>query len=199
MAIDLLKSVQLGRFFLKSGLMSRKLSKKPSIWPVMKLLFIVRHAKSSWDNPSLRDFDRPLNGRGKRNVPDMGARLKGLNIAPDLLLSSPANRAITTARGIAKALDYPLTEIEEAPVLYHASTSTIISQIARVDAKVNTLMIFGHNPGFTDLIETLSDFELYNLPTCAVCGIRFKINDWGEILNAQGEKFYYDYPKSRDV
>ncbi len=73
----------------------------------MKTLYIVRHAKSSWDDPYLADFDRPLNGRGKRNVPDMGNRLAQLGIKPDLLLSSPANRAISTANGIAEALGYP--------------------------------------------------------------------------------------------
>lgn len=163
----------------------------------MKTLYIVRHAKSSWDDPFLADFDRPLNGRGKRNVPDMGSRLAALGVKPDLLLSSPANRAISTAKGIAKEIGYNQIAIEEDRGLYHASSYSIREIISEVSDEVETLMIFGHNPGFTSLIAALSSFNLYNLPTCGVCGIRFEINSWAEIQSAQGEKFYYDYPKSR--
>ena len=162
----------------------------------MKTLYIVRHAKSSWDDPYLADFDRPLNGRGKRNVPDMGNRLAQLGIKPDLLLSSPANRAISTANGIAEALGYPKADIKQDRGLYHASSSTIKEIISETSDQVNTLMIFGHNPGFSSLIGVLSGFNLYNLPTCGVCGIRFSIDSWKQILITQGEKCYYDYPKS---
>lgn len=162
----------------------------------MKTLYIVRHAKSSWDDPYLDDFDRPLNGRGKRNVPDMGQRLSKLGVKPDLLLSSPANRAITTARGIASVIGYSKDDISQNRGLYHASSSSIIEIISETDDQVNTLMIFGHNPGFTSLISALSGFNLYNLPTCGICGIRFPINSWRAIHTLKGEKFYYDYPKS---
>lgn len=162
----------------------------------MKQLLIVRHAKSSWDDISLRDFDRPLNKRGRRDVPDMGHRLSEKGLRPDLIITSPANRAITTARGIAKALDYKLSDIQEATDLYHAGTHTILEIISRVDQTVDTLMIFGHNPGFTDLIARVSDMSLYNLPTCAACGIAFDFENWNEILNQRGRKFFYDYPKS---
>ena len=79
----------------------------------MKTLYLVRHAKSSWKFPELRDFDRPLNGRGKRNAPDMGKRLKVMGILPDLLIASPANRALTTARKIAENIGYPVEDILE--------------------------------------------------------------------------------------
>ena len=162
----------------------------------MKTLYIIRHAKSSWDDPYLDDFDRPLNGRGKRNVPDMGQRLAKLAVKPDLLLSSPAKRAISTARGIAEALGYSESEIVQDRELYHASSSSITEIISHTDVQVDTLMIFGHNPGFTSLIGNLSGFNLYNLPTCGICGIQFPINSWKGIGTVQGEKFYYDYPKS---
>ena len=162
----------------------------------MKRLYIVRHAKSSWDDPYLRDFDRPLNGRGKRNVPDMGKRLADLNVRPDLMISSPANRALTTAKGLAKAIGYPVADIQEAPTLYHASTQTIRQVMSQTSDDVETLMIFGHNPGFTSLIGALSDFSIWNLPTCAVCGIEFDFKSWKEILHSRGRKFYYDFPKS---
>ena len=163
----------------------------------MKTLYIVRHAKSSWDDPYLADFDRPLNGRGKRNVPDMGSRLAALGIMPDLMLSSPANRAITTARGIAKAIGYDPGMIRQDMGLYHASSANIRQIISETDDRINTLMVFGHNPGFTSLISNLSDFHPYNLPTCGACGIRFDIKTWKAILATKGEKIYYDYPKSR--
>jgi len=162
----------------------------------MKTLYIVRHAKSSWDQPYLSDFDRPLNERGKWNVPDMGKRLNIKNINPELIISSPANRALTTAKGIAEQIGYPTSDIVEDDTLYHASSRSIIQLIANTDNKNESLMIFGHNPGFTYLINDLSDFYLDNLPTCAVCGIRFEIETWKEVHNQKGSKVFYDYPKS---
>lgn len=162
----------------------------------MKKLLIVRHAKSSWDDITLRDFDRPLNKRGIRDVPDMGKRLAAQGIQPDLIISSPANRAITTARGIACEIGYDIERIQEQPQLYHANTYTITDVISEVSNDIETLMIFGHNPGFTDLIGRVSDLNLYNLPTCAVCGVEFDFTAWKEIQNRRGRKFYYDYPKS---
>lgn len=162
----------------------------------MKKLLIARHAKSSWDDASLRDFDRPLNKRGIRDIPKMGKRLGKLGIKPDLIISSPANRAITTARGIALEIGYQANDIQEEPNLYHAGIHTIRQIISEVDDEVETLMIFGHNPGFTDLIARISDLSLYNLPTCAACGIVFDFDFWKEILSKRGRKFYYDYPKS---
>ncbi|GAB5526464.1 MAG: phosphohistidine phosphatase SixA [Roseivirga sp.] len=163
----------------------------------MKQLLIVRHAKSSWEDASLRDFDRPLNKRGSRDVPDMGKRLSKKGLKPDLIIASPANRAITTAKGIARALDYELSAILEEPDLYHAGTRTILKIISQVDDRVDRLMIFGHNPGFTDLVARVSDLSLYNLPTCAVCGVAFDFESWEEILSKRGRKFFYDYPKSK--
>ncbi|MCE7993742.1 MAG: histidine phosphatase family protein [Roseivirga sp.] len=162
----------------------------------MKKLLIVRHAKSSWDDASLRDFDRPLNKRGIRDVPEMGKRLNKLGVKPDLIVSSPARRAITTARGIAHEIGYEVADIQEEPDLYHAGAHTIREIVSEVDNEIETLMIFGHNPGFTDLIARISDLNLYNLPTCAACGIVFDFDPWKEILNKRGKKFYYDYPKS---
>ncbi len=162
----------------------------------MKTLFIVRHAKSSWKDASLSDFDRPLNKRGKRDVPDMGLRLKALNILPDLIISSPANRALTAAKGIAEKIGYPLKSIVGNDVLYHAGSRSIIKFIAATDDKHDSLMIFGHNPGFTYLINDLSDFYLGNLPTTGVFAIEFDVNSWQDLQKAKGRKIMYDYPKS---
>ena len=96
----------------------------------MKTLYLVRHAKSSWNFPELRDFDRPLNKRGKKNAPEMGKRLRAKGILPDLLLTSPANRALTTAREIAEKIGYPIKDILEDDHIYHSS-ETILLQIIK--------------------------------------------------------------------
>ena len=154
----------------------------------MKTLFIVRHAKSSWKDSSLSDFDRPLNKRGIRDVPDMGDRLKAQHILPDLMISSPANRALTAAKGIAEQIGYSLANIVEDDALYHASSRDIIQLIANTENKHESLMIFGHNPGFTYLINDLSDFYLDNLPTTGICGIQFQLDNWTDVHNQKGIK-----------
>lgn len=163
----------------------------------MKRLFIVRHAKSSWDSPYLSDFDRPLNNRGKRDLPDMANRFSDTNYHVDYIISSPAERAWTTAKGFVKTLNIADENFIDDERFYHANTSTMKEIISVADNAHDTIMVFGHNPGLTSLIASLSDFNLYNLPTCAICGIEFTFDVWEEILTAKGQKIYYDFPKSR--
>ena len=111
-------------------------------------------------------------------------------------MSSPAERALITAKGYAARLGISSDQIEQQEDLYHASTSSIRRIISNTNNKINALMLFGHNPGFTYLINDLSDFYLDNLPTCAICGIQFEIDNWSQIIHTTGKKFYYDYPKS---
>ena len=162
----------------------------------MKRLLIIRHAKSSWDNPQLSDFDRPLNKRGKNDLPDMARRLKSKNFRIDYFLSSPTKRALITAIGHAQTFGVQERDIAKNQRLYHASSSEIQSLVSQTPKNIQTLALFGHNPGLTDLINNISDFELLNLPTCAVCGIEFNISDWTNILSQKGKMFLYDYPKS---
>jgi len=164
----------------------------------MKRLLIIRHAKSSWDYPELSDFERPLNKRGKRDLPDMAQRLSEKNLNIDLFLSSPATRAIITAIGHAEKFGVKSEEIIQDSRLFHASSKYIQKVISETSDQITSLAIFGHNPGLTDLISDISDFDLWNLPTCAVCGIDLPIASWQEITGAKGSKFYYDYPKSRN-
>jgi len=162
----------------------------------MKRLLIVRHAKSSWDFPHLSDFERPLNNRGKNDAPDMAKRFLEAGINIQQLISSPANRALSTAREFARELGFAKEEIIEDENHYHASSSALRSMVRHFDNEFDSIMIFGHNPGLTYLINELSDFRLDNLPTCGVCGIEFPVNSWKQIEKRSGKKFYYDFPKS---
>lgn len=159
----------------------------------MKTLYLVRHAKSSWNDPDLSDFDRPLNKRGEGDAPEMGRRLKEKAILPDLLLSSPANRAITTARTIADEIGYDQGKIATDEAIYHAGAATLLDIIRKQANRYNSLMLFGHNPGFTDLANQLAEEYLDNISTCGILALKFTIDSWKTL--EEGEVIFYDYPK----
>lgn len=163
----------------------------------MKYLYLVRHAKSSWDYPELSDFERPLNKRGKRNAPEMGLRLASRNLKLDAIVSSPANRALTTAKTIADQLEFAQDKIIEDKSVYHASSRSILSTINRFLDQWKTVMLVGHNPGFTDLANYLKqpDYYISNVPTCGVVAIEFATNQWGDISKHSGRLLFFDYPK----
>ena len=163
----------------------------------MKYLYLVRHAKSSWDFPELTDFDRPLNKRGKRNAPEMGLRLAARDLKPDAIISSPANRALTTARVIAEQLEFPLENIFEEHEVYHATCSKLVELICAFPDDKKCVMLVGHNPGFTDLANFLKEPDYYigNVPTCGVVAIEFTLNHWSEVNKHCGRMLFFDYPK----
>ncbi len=140
----------------------------------MKTLTIVRHAKSSWDHPSLADSERPLNERGERDAPVMARRIQKAGIRPSLILSSHAVRAWSTARVIAKELNYPLEFLQREKDMYLASAERLLSIVARQDEGFNNMMIVGHNPGLTDLVNLLLPGTTGNLPTCGVVSVTFE-------------------------
>lgn len=164
----------------------------------MKTLFINRHAKSSWDHGNLSDFDRPLNDRGEKDAPKMGRRLNIKNESIQLVVSSPANRAITTARLMSKEIGYPLEKIKEVKEIYHASSRTLINIVNQFNDEFNRVIIFGHNPGFTDLVEQLTGDYIGNLPTCGICKVEFDIGSWNEVGSESGILRYFDYPKNTE-
>jgi len=141
----------------------------------MKTLFLVRHAKSSRDEPSLPDKDRPLNDRGKRDAPKMGERLAKRDVVPNLILSSPAKRALNTAQIIAKKLDYKLADIVVDERLYATAADDLLHVIRKLGAKPKSVMLFGHNPELTELAHRLSN-KITHLPTCAVAEFTFDVN-----------------------
>ena len=162
----------------------------------MKKLFIVRHAKSSWDHPELDDYDRPLNKRGKRNAPEMGQRLANRKVKPDAMVTSPAKRAAATARRIAEQISFPVSDIQKEAMLYHGSVTNMINVIQATSDAVDSLMIFGHNPGLTDLANRLSGSDIYNIPTCGIVEIEFSVAHWKEIELSTGKLVTFDFPKN---
>lgn len=162
----------------------------------MKRLFLIRHAKSSWDEPDLADFDRPLNKRGKQDAPVMGKRLKKEHSAnPDLILSSPAKRALRTAKIIAKAIDFPEKKIEVKDSLYAAGITAILNVIHYLDDSLDEVMLFGHNPDLTSLANFFSNHKIENIPTCGIFCVDFDIKSWKDVEGGKGIFNFFDYPK----
>ncbi len=156
-------------------------------------LFLVRHAKSSWDHSGLRDHDRPLNKRGERDAPTMARMLKGMGIRPDLLVSSTATRARTTARYFAEELGIPENDIVEKGDIYEAYPTAILKVISELPNDAHTVFLFGHNPTFTDVANRFTDNYIDNVPTCGVVHIRSSAPSWAEFYeeNAKVKACYF--------
>lgn len=161
----------------------------------MKQLWLVRHAKSSWDSPDLTDFERPLNDRGKKSAPEMGHRLAKRKLKLDRIVTSPARRAFDTAYAIADALDFPVHLLAVEPRIYEANVKTLLDVVASQPEDCERVMLVGHNPGFSELADRLSPDGMDELPTCAVVGLKFKLKHWRDVARARAEDVYYDYPK----
>lgn len=161
---------------------------------IMKTLYLVRHAKSSWKFPELEDFDRPLNGRGKRDAPMMGQRLRQAGVCPQLILSSPAQRTRKTARALAKAMGYS-SDIRHDDALYDASSEQLLAAVQTVDDTVTTLLLVGHNPELTELVNQLTSHSIDNVVTAGVVSITFSVDHWSEVALGAGQFEKYDYPK----
>jgi phosphohistidine phosphatase len=164
---------------------------------VLKRITLLRHAKSSWDEPGLSDFDRPLNPRGRNDAPEMGRRLMARGQTPDLLITSPARRAMSTARMAAREMGYPEERIIPESSLYHASAGSIFSVVNSLESLADHLMLVGHNPGFTDFANHLSTARIDNMPTAALFCVDFDVDDWGAVRAADGAFVYFDFPKNK--
>ncbi|MBX9781457.1 MAG: histidine phosphatase family protein [Chitinophagaceae bacterium] len=161
----------------------------------MKQLIIVRHAKSSWANIGMSDFERPLNERGNRDAPEMANRLINRNVVIDAFVSSTANRALTTAIYFAKTFGKKQTDIITVPELYHASTATFYQVVKKLNNTFQTVALFSHNPGITDFVNELTNTSIDNMPTCGIFAVKIDTNNWMEFIHAAKTFWFVDYPK----
>lgn len=156
----------------------------------MKQLFLIRHAKSDWTNPELKDIERFLNERGYANANMMAAKF---NYKPDLIITSPAIRAMSTALIFARNIKYNANNICIKPELYESSVKDYLSVINSIDNSHDTVLLFAHNPTISDVAQHLTQALPMEMPTCAIAGIKFDVTDWKKVK--EGELFLFDYPK----
>ena len=160
----------------------------------MKTLYIIRHAKSSWEDPSLDDFDRPLNKRGNRDAPKMGKRLRDKGIQFDKIITSTANRAKTTAHILAKELNCE-NKLIEMDQLYDAMFSDFIEIISSTDNSVTHLALVSHNPTINNFVYHYFDNFHQNVPTCAIFAMEIETDDWTSFDAAEKHRLFFHYPK----
>ena len=160
----------------------------------MKTLLVLRHAKSSWNDPEPDDHARPLNKRGRRDGPRMGELMRKYGLMPDIVISSDAVRAQLTADAVAEAARYA-GEILLDPRLYMASPADILSLLRTVRENAETVMIIGHNPGLEELVEQLTG-ERQDFPTAALAHIVLEIDQWRDLtLSTRGTLLGHWRPK----
>lgn len=168
----------------------------------MKTLFLLRHAKSSWSNPGLKDFDRPLSGRGRKAAPKMGAFMAEKGLKPDLVLSSSSKRTRETfarfEEGFGEAL--PVRFLDD---LYHSSAGLMLNLAQNAPDDVEKLMLIGHNPGMQDAALSFlaygpeADIERldYKFPTAALAHFTFHAEVWPDVDFGEGKLERLVYPK----
>lgn len=160
----------------------------------MKTLLLIRHAKSSWDDISLGDRERPLNKRGKKDAPAMGRLLKEKGLLPELVISSPVKRALKTAKLIAEEIDYPKKRIEIREDIYGQGTDALVQLIGGLDESLDNVYLIGHNPELTDLANRLTGAGIHNVPTCGVIAIEFPLPTWAECVQQGGSLALFERP-----
>jgi phosphohistidine phosphatase len=162
----------------------------------LKRLTLVRHAKSSWKDPELTDFDRPLSKRGKQDAPRMGERLAGRDSRPELILSSPAKRARKTAKLMARKLELAAADrLILVMEIYEAEPEALLKVIRGLDDRWAHVLLIGHNPGLTELGNLLADCGIENIPTCGALCLDFAAESWRSLGPQSGTLVFYDYPK----
>lgn len=165
----------------------------------MKQLFLIRHAKSSWDDPTISDFERPLNDRGKKDAPEMAKRLGDKKIKLGALVSSPAKRAKKTCKYFEKEFDISKDDIIFEDKLYEAGTQNFLEVVKNLKNKWDSVAIFSHNPGITDFANSLTNERIDNIPTCGIFAVKIKSNHWSDFKEAEKEFLFVDYPKAEEV
>jgi phosphohistidine phosphatase len=161
----------------------------------MKQLLIVRHAKSSWSDSLMGDFDRPLNDRGNRDAPEMAKRILERGIVIDAIVSSTANRAFSTAQYFAKAAGIKKTNIIPVDKLYHAPAHIYYQVIKDFNDELDTIALFAHNPGITDFVNELTETRIDDMPTCGIYAVKINIKHWCDFKTATKSFWFFDSPK----
>lgn len=162
----------------------------------MKKLYLIRHAKSSWREEGISDFDRPLKGRGVRDAHTTAQWLQKQGDFPELMISSPATRAMHTALIFAQELQYPFSEIDIEADLYDAEMKDIHKVLSKLDDSIKSVYLFGHNPTLTNFVNHCIDHIIDNVPTTGVACLKFESREWKN-LGREAELVFFDYPKRR--
>lgn len=163
-----------------------------------KCILLVRHGKSDWAHSQMTDFERPLNHRGHKSSIEMAERASSKGIIPQLIVSSPANRAITTAQHFSEVWNIPIENIQLEPSIYEANTTALLQVLNKLDNQYDFIALFGHNPGLTDFSNFLADAHIYNMPTAGTVLIEFPFEDWALVSQHTGSLSSFDYPKNGD-
>jgi phosphohistidine phosphatase len=163
----------------------------------VKCLTLLRHAKSSWDDPELSDSDRPLNKRGRRDAPLMGRRLAERSFQPDLLLVSPACRARLTAEAVAGQLAIDGDSLTFDERIYEATVDELVGLVRSIAEDRRNVLLVGHNPGITDMANYLIGGRLENIPTCGVFSVELEIPSWRQLDRGCARLLFYDYPPKK--
>jgi phosphohistidine phosphatase len=162
----------------------------------LKSLLLVRHAKSDWADASLKDFDRPLNDRGKRDAPVMAHRMLDKKIKIDAFIASPAKRAKKTAELFASEYRKDKKEVIFFEELYLADPESFFKVIEQTDDDFSSIAVFSHNEGITQFANQLSDVRVDDMPTCSIFAVKMKLKKWKDFREAEKEFWFFDYPKS---
>jgi len=160
-----------------------------------KQLYIVRHAKSSWDYEDISDIDRPLSIRGITDAGVMAGRLKSNGDIPSLMISSPACRAIHTATIFARVLKFPLEKIIIAEKIYPGNINDILKILEKIEECHSSVMIFGHNPALTELANYFLKYPIDNVPTAGVVTLNFSVDRWKDLRESKAKSELVDFPK----
>lgn len=154
----------------------------------------VRHAKSSWDHPGVTDFDRPLNARGFADAPMMAGKMRDLGLIGDFILTSGARRALTTAMYFKETFNLPESALVIHNDIYEASAETIFDVVRTAPDEVEFLYVFGHNPAFTWVANSIAGVRIDNVPTCGIVHAQTAISSWKDFRPEYAAFIGFHYP-----
>ena len=160
----------------------------------MKILYLLRHAKSSWNDAQLEDKYRPLNDRGVSDIPIMAARLRK-NSSIEAIISSTALRACTTAKLMAEGIGFPVESVTLDPTIYLSGPLKLLEIVRNLDDRLKKVMLVCHNPTITEFANSLSGANIDNIPTCGLVSLKLDTNSWGHAEFGKGRLLDFDYPK----